>query len=234
MTRKETLANEYIELRKQFDGPDFRANAYENQISYLCKTFTITDLNDKIDAVKRAIREKANRIKNEAYLNTPEGMALKANIEAQIKTCQANYRKVHDEFESWINTEVNNLVPGGWGVNLHIGYMSGNVEIGLINRDKGNPNRKLEFGHEFNIYFDSYAYGKRAPRFDLNYGTMGSFDIFNNEIRPIYLNGLATISNNKEFLQLLLAKFIENVQNANKISEELDKLRKQLENPLNL
>lgn len=230
MTKKEKLANQYIELRKEFDGPDFKENISDNQVWYLTRNFKVWQLEDKISAVKRAIEEKEIRLKKEAYFATPEGQVFKQNIENEISKSRETYRNVKNEFENWISTEVNNMVPGNWGANLSIGYMSGNVTIGLLNRDP-DRNFEFQFGHDFTIYFDSYSFGKKKPRFELNYGTLGSFDLFEDETRPLYLNGLATISNNKEWLQILMAKFIEYVKKLTTISKEIDELGKKLNNP---
>ena len=230
MTKKEKLANEYLALRKEFDGDDFKPGLTDNQVWYLVREFKIYQLESKIESVKRAIAEKELRLKREAYYDTPEGKAYKANIELEIDNYRKDYKKMHDEFEGWIINEVNKMIPGEWGARLSIGYMSGNVEIGLINRDH-NKNAKFEFGHDFTIYFDAYSFGKKSPRFDLNYGTLGTFDLFNDETRPVYLNGLATISNNKEWLQLLMAKFIETVHKATENSKHIDELEAKLKNP---
>lgn len=230
MTKKEKLANQYIELRKEFDGPDFKENISDNQVWYLTRNFKVWQLEDKISAVKRAIEEKEIRLKKEAYFATPEGQAFKQNIENEINKSRETYHNVKDEFENWIKTEVNNMVPGNWGANLSISYMGGNVTIGLLNRDP-KRNFEFQFGHDFTIYFDSYQYRKDTPRFELNYGTLGSFDLFEDETRPLYLNGLSTISNNKEWLQILMAKFNEYVKKLNTISKEIDELGKKLNNP---
>lgn len=230
MTKKEKLANQYIELRKEFDGPDFKENISDNQVWYLTRNFNVWQLEDKISAVKRAIEEKEIRLKKEAYFATPEGQAFKQKITNEINTSRETYLNIKNEFENWIKTEVNNMVPGNWGANLSISYMGGNVTIGLLNRDP-DRNFEFQFGHDFTIYFDSYSFAKKKPRFDLNYGTIGSFDLFEDETRPLYLNGLATISNNKEWLQILMAKFIEYVKKLNTISKEIDELGKKLNNP---
>jgi len=71
MTKKEKLANEYIALRKEFDGDDFKPGLTENQIWWLVREFKVYQLEDKIDAVNRAIKEKKLRLKKEAYFETP-------------------------------------------------------------------------------------------------------------------------------------------------------------------
>jgi len=165
-------------------------------------------------------------------LKPPEGKAYKADIESQIEKYRNDYRTMHDEFQNWIISEVNRMCPGGWTAHVSFGYKSGNVEIGLINRDP-ERNSSMQFGHEFTIYFDGYTFDKKTPRFELNYGCLGCFDLFNDKTRPLYLNGLATISNNKEWLQLLMAKFIEYTNKEHELSKFGDELNNKLKNPFN-
>ena len=232
MTTKEKLAIEYLKLKKQFDGDNFKENITDNQTWYLTRNFKVQDLKDKIEAVGRAIKDKEIRLRKETYFATPEGQAYQKNIEDSIAKYRDSWKEIHDNFENWIIKKVNEMIPGNWTACLNLSsYMSGNVEIGLVNRDP-ERNFSMQFGHEFTIYFDGYNYGKKAPRFDLSYGTLGAFDIFNDETRPLYLNGLATISNNKEFLQVLMGKFIENCNSIKEISKQIDELKKKLDNPV--
>jgi hypothetical protein len=89
----------------------------------------------------------------------------------------------------------------------------------------------MQFGHDFTIYYEPSTYKSNEPRFDLNYGTLGSFDLFNDETRPVYLNGLATISNNKEWLKNLMNKFAENIKKVNALQKLREEFRNQLNNP---
>lgn len=231
MTPKEKLATEYLNLKKQLDGDNFKENITENQVWYLVKEFKVENLKYKIEVVKRAIEDKAIQIKKEAYFATSEGQAYKKEIEDCLETYHKAWKEIHNSFKNWIIKKVNEMIPGNWTANLSLSsFMSGNVEIGLVNRDP-EKDYSMQFGHTFTIYFDGYNFGKKAPRFDLNYGTLGSFNLFDDETRPLYLTGLATISNNKEFLQLLMAKFIEKCTDIKNISEQIDILNKKLDNP---
>ena len=48
MSKKEKLANQYIELKKEFDGEEFNESLAENQIWYLTKNFKVVDIENKI------------------------------------------------------------------------------------------------------------------------------------------------------------------------------------------
>lgn len=58
---KEALANEYINLRKEFDGPDFKPGLFDAK--KIAEEFKIEHLNDKIHAVKFALMERENRLR---------------------------------------------------------------------------------------------------------------------------------------------------------------------------
>ncbi len=52
---KRMLAQQYVELKKQFDGKDFKPTIQAHNVDWLVKEFKVVDLKDKISAVKRAL-----------------------------------------------------------------------------------------------------------------------------------------------------------------------------------
>ena len=58
---KKQLAQEYVELKKQFDGADFKAGIKANNVEWLVKEFKVIDLKEKIEAVRRAIAAKNSK-----------------------------------------------------------------------------------------------------------------------------------------------------------------------------
>ena len=61
-TMKRQLAKQYIELKKQFDGKDFKSSIKAHNIDYLVENFKAIDLEDKIEAVKSAIKAREKRL----------------------------------------------------------------------------------------------------------------------------------------------------------------------------
>ena len=55
---KTILAQEYIELKKQFDGNDFKTGIKAHNVEWLVKEFTASQLRDKIEAVKSALKSR--------------------------------------------------------------------------------------------------------------------------------------------------------------------------------
>ena len=230
MGKKEKLANQYLELKKEFDGPDFKENLSSNQVSFLVREFKAVDLEDKIEAMTRALAEKRRKAKIEAYYNTEEGAKIKAQLENRIEELTAQHVTNKDEFSKWVSTEIEKMLGKNWICTVGFGYSSAHIEIGLKNTDTKH-NFIFEFGHSFNIYFDAYNFGAKEPKFEMNYGTLGAFDLLKNTQRPEYLLGMATLVNNKDFLQALMAKCILHAQVDKNISKEYDQIEKQLKNP---
>lgn len=52
---KVQLAKQYIELKKQFDGKDFKPTIKAHSVDWLVSEFSVASLKDKIEAVKRAL-----------------------------------------------------------------------------------------------------------------------------------------------------------------------------------
>lgn len=60
-TTKRDLAKKYVELKKQFDGDEFKAGIKMHDIDWLVQEFSATDLEDKITAVENAIYERSKK-----------------------------------------------------------------------------------------------------------------------------------------------------------------------------
>jgi hypothetical protein len=59
---KRELAKQYIELKKQFDGDDFKPGIKAHDIDFLVNEFKAVDLRDKIEAVKSALAAKNKQV----------------------------------------------------------------------------------------------------------------------------------------------------------------------------
>ena len=99
-----------------------------------------------------------------------------------------------------------------------------------------NPERSgftFEFGHSFNVYFDLDHFSKPGPRFEMNYGCLGSFDLFTDTYRSEYLEGQGKFANNKKLLQDLFDKCMDIEKRNELLAEKQREIEKFLENPLN-
>lgn len=232
MGKKEKLANEYLALKKEFDGPDFKENITEHQVWWLVREFKANQLETKIEAVRHAIDEKNLRLKKEAFYETEEGKIYKKNIEDRTNLLISVRKSLIRSIEDFVQTYLDKNLGDGWTCQFGHGWNSCRMTIGLkaIDPERIKHNLKFEFGHEFDISWDKDFYGDEK-KFEMTYGTLGAFDLENNKIRPKYLLGMGKFSNDTSFITKLNNEFNEVNTKLMEIIKILDELKKKLENP---
>lgn len=233
MGKKEKLANQYIELKKEFDGEEFKAGLTENQIWYLTQNFKAVDLEDKITAVTNAIVAKKARLKKEAYYATPAGMKYKKNLEDKMEEYRKANKSIENQLKNYVENAIGHMLGDAWTTKVSMGYRSAYIEIGLKATDPERVEKfTFEFGQSFEIRWDRYGFGKGNPEFNMNVGTAGSFNLFGDGIRAEFYHGVATVANDKEFLQDLMAHITIADGKAKEISKLYDECERKLENPI--
>lgn len=223
-SKKLLLATNYVELKKEFDGDSFKAGLRDHNPEWLASHFTVASLEEKIEAVTNALESKKKRLALEAYYETEEGKEFLADIDNKLNWYYNDCRFLKNQFEHDVELLLNKLLGNGWGVNYSNSLGGGNVEIGLLNTDP-NRNFKFEFGHSFTIYWELKDWKNNKERLEMNYGTMGVFDLNDpNSLRKKYLLGMATIANHTEFLRTLSNMFKEFDKKLSEIYFKMDKL----------
>ena len=233
MGKKEKLANQYIELKKEFDGDEFNEVLAENQIWYLTKNFKVVDIENKIIAVKKLITTKKNRLKKEAYYATPAGMEYKNKLEDKMDEYLKVKKTIKDQLHNYVENVIGNILGDAWTTKVSMGYRSFYIEIGLKAIDPERIGKfTFEFCQSFEIHWDGYGFGKQNPTLEMNVGTTGAFNLFGDGIRTEFYRGVAAIANNKEFLQDLMAHITVADGKAREISKLYDEYKNKLDNPV--
>ena len=233
MSKKEKLANQYIELKKEFDGEEFNESLAENQIWYLTKNFKVVDIENKIIAVKKLIADKQNRLKKEAYYATPAGMEYKNKLEDKMNEYLKVKKTIKDQLHNYIENVIGNMLGDAWTTKVSMSYRYFYIEIGLKSIDPERVGKfTFEFGQSFEIHWDGYNFGKQNPTLEMNVGTTGAFNLFGDGIRTEFYRGVATVANNKEFLQDLMAHITIADGKVREISKLYDKCKNKLDNPI--
>lgn len=232
MTKKEALANMYITLKKEFDGDEFNSNLNCNKVCYLKSQFKAYQLEDKIEAVKRAIADKKLRLKKEAFYETEAGKIYKKNIEDRMNLLISVRKSLIRSVEDFVQTYLDKNLGDGWICQFSHGYDDCRMTIGLkaVNPEYIEKNFTFEFGHEFDIYWDKDYFGK-GKRFEMSYGTLGAFDLENNKLRPKYLLGMGKFCSDTSFITKLSNEFDEVNTKLMEIGKSIDELNKKYENP---
>ena len=233
MGKKEKLANQYIELKKEFDGEEFNESLAENQIWYLTKKFKVVDIENKIIAVKKLIADKQNRLKKEAYYATPAGMEYKNKLEDKMNEYLKVKKTIKDQLHNYIENVIGNMLGDAWTTKVSMSYRYFYIEIGLKSIDPERVGKfTFKFGQSFEIHWDGYNFGKQNPTLEMNVGTTGAFNLFGDGIRTEFYRGVATVANNKEFLQDLMAHITITDGKVREISKLYDECKNKLDNPI--
>ena len=239
MNQKEKLIRQYFALKHRFDLNEpgcskvCPSEPTPVDLRYMSKEFKVADLEYKISAVESSLRQQAVRIERENYFATEEGKKAKENAENEQKSLWEEHKKLMNELKDWLDNELHYLYGDNWLCTANLGYKSVNLEIGVKNKNPERPGYIFEFGHSFNVYFDLDYFGKPGPRFEMNYGCLGAFDLFTDTYRSEYLEGQGKFANNKKLLQDLFDK-CKDIANRNELLDEKQReIEKFLKNPLN-
>lgn len=239
MSQKEKLIRQYFALKHRFDLNEHGCSKVcpseptPADIRYMSKEFKVMDLEYKISAVESSLRRQSVRIERENYFATEEGKKAKENAENEKANLWTQHKNLMIELENWLNNELRYLYGDNWLCTVNSGYKSINFEIGVKNKNPERHGFVFEFGHSFNVYFDLDHFGKPGPRFEMNYGCLGSFDLFTDTYRSEYLEGQGKFANNKKLLQDLFDKCMD-IEKRNEVLEnKMKEIEKFLENPLN-
>ena len=162
--------------------------------------------NDRIREILKKRKEELEAAKEE-YTNMRE-------------TCIADMEVRMNAFiKEWLGEEWG--CKPGWGTNM---------EIGIVEEVK-DGHAWFVFGHSFSVYYDTPIFHKDKRKFQMNYGTMGSFDIFDNPIRTKYVIGMGEFLRNTENLEILKSSLYNYVEELERIEDTLDKIGCELKNP---
>ena len=239
MKQKEKLIRQYYALKHKFDMNEncirpWPAEPSEKDVISMSREFKVNELEYKIESVENALKKQSIRIESEKYFATDEGKKDKENVENKIANLNTKQKNLVIEFENWLNVEIRYMFGDSWLTRVSFGWKSVNIEIGLKNIHPENSYDIFEFGHSFNIHFDLdnyYIEKNKKPRFEMNYGTMGSFDLFDDTYRSLYLEGLGRLANNKVMLQNIFYKCNEYTIEDYNIEKEIGELEEYLKNP---
>jgi len=238
MSQKEKLIRQYFALKHKFDMNENCVNPCpaeptEKDIRSMQKEFKVMDLEYKISCVETALRNQSIRLERENYFATEEGKFAKENAENEKSNLWTQHKNLLIELENWLNNEIHYLFGNNWLCQVNTGYRSVHIAIGMKNIHPEKSGGVFEFGHSFDITYDKDSFYNPGVRFEMNYGCMGAFDLFEDTYRSEYLEGQGKFANNKKLLKDLFDK-IEDIENRNnELEKKMREIEKWLENPTN-
>lgn len=227
-TIKEKLFKEYVITQNKvdvlkgvtptFDGSDEFFTS--RNFSYMATTYTKEELKRNIEYANRAYEMEVERLRIENYYNTEEGKERKATLEKKMKDLEDAINKYVVDEHKRLNAFIKEWLGEDWGCNFCGGIM---MTIGIVEKIVGEDCNSFIFGHSFDLYFEN--------RFEMNYGTMGCFDVFKSEKRVQFLVGMAKFAENKDKLECLKSRLCDAVNFLRLMNSEYNDLNYELKHP---
>lgn len=230
MTKKESLLLEVCRLENEYASINSEPRKYD--IEELTermwfygnsRSFTVYELENKIQGIKNSISKLLKEQEIDAYFQTAEGAALKAELEAGIKAKHAEIDNLTESTEDFLKGWIHELLGESWSVRY---LCDRRVEFCATDAD-GKP----IFGQTLEVYFNRKRASWDDERFELNVGTTGSFDILDSDRAEFYI-ALGTFLGAKDKMAELRELLLDYADQMNAIWKEGRQLKERLENPL--
>jgi hypothetical protein len=227
-TIKERLFKEYVIAQNKLDKlngvtPIFEASEEfftRHNFRYLATTYTKEELRRNIEYAKLGYDVQVEKLRIENYYNTEEGKERKATLEKKMKDLEDAIDKYVVDEHKRLNAFIKEWLGEDWGCNFYGGTM---MDIGIVEKVTDNNYNSFLFGHSFSLYFGN--------RFEMNYGTMGSFDVFKSEKRVQFLVGMAKFAENKDKLEYLKSRLSDAANFISLMNCEYNDLNDELKHP---
>lgn len=231
MTTKEKLLLQVYQIRNEIntlkgeptvDLDDF---CKSNRLYYMSREYSVSELHRRIEMYKQELKNLEIKIEAERFYSTEVGKKLKAKIENELESYRKEWESTEAQVRCFIETRLKEHVGEHWFVDrISDSFLS----IGVMETEKGGA----VFGQTIDIYYSSYGLDK--GRFDINIGTCGSFNPFeqNTGDRAKFYIDFGKLMSNIDLLEQIKSNLTWYSEFIRDIRNKFDKLEKQLKNPL--
>lgn len=207
MTQKEKLYFEYLEIQnsiyavkgetdKQINLDEF---SKKGRFMAVARNSVVYDLQKSIKYAKQQLERYQFEAERDAWFKTAEGAQWKQDKEAQMQSIREQEMELLERARQYASVTVQQVIGAHFDVTS---FGESSMTIGLVKEYKDGKPVAL-FGHTFEVFFER-DYFKKELRWELNYPTMGGFDLNEeNNTRTQYLVGLAKFASNKTLVPSL-------------------------------
>jgi Tfp pilus assembly protein PilE len=240
-TRKETLLIEIYNLRNQIcelkgkEQTNIEQFTKSTQFYNELRTWKEYQLKVRLEQMQELLEQTKHEVEvthqRENYYSTTEGQARKAELEQQLQQSEQEWQRIEQSAIDSINARLQTALGEQWAV---INYQTTNLRLGVKNND-ATENRDFIFGQEVEIYYNPRKrWNEEGERFEMNFGSCGSFDILpenNNGSFAEFHIGIGRLLADQELCQWLQTTLRTTRQQLEQLGEEIEMLRQQLNNP---
>lgn len=181
------------------------------------RNHTIKELEDDLAYAKLSLAVTKHKAKVDAFFATEAGVKYRAELEAKHESLMAAYEDYKTTTLRWVRDFLDKVVGCEWKIRSFC-----NTGFTLQMCDE---NDNALFGHDIDYHYSSFE-----GRFEINYGSFGSFDPTASPYRSAYLKGMATLADPavaKDMKKILMGYS----KQCARIRKEESNIKSQLQNP---
>ena len=237
MTRKEILFRENITLWNEYNtligaattDLDEYAQTYKYQKALKeSRAFDLERANDSLrQKIEKAKAEKERAAKVEAFYQTPEGIRLMAELDAQELTAIVEFKETDEAMRSELQGFIHRTLGGYWTLET-FGPTCVSFAIAKPGEEKGTV-----FGQTIEVFYERNSWFTGKDRFEVSVGSTGSFEALSTDQgdRARFYIDLGKFLADQQGLQALRDRLFEHADKMNEIRARIKAVQDRKDNP---
>ena len=237
MTRKEILFRENITLWNEYHtltgaattDLDEYAQTYKYQKALKeSRAFDLEQANESLrQKIEKAKAEKEHAAKVEAFYQTPEGIRLLSELDAQELTAIVEFKETDEAMRSELQGFIHRTLGDYWTLET-FGPTCVSFAIAKPGEDKGTV-----FGQTIEIFYERNSWFTGKDRFEVSVGSTGSFEALsaNQGDRARFYIDLGKFLADQQGLQQLRDRLYEHADKMDQIRARIKAVQDRKDNP---
>ena len=237
MTRKEILFRENITLWNEYHtltgaattDLDEYAQTYKYQKALKeSRAFDLEQANESLrQKIEKAKAEKEHAAKVEAFYQTPEGIRLMAELDAQELAAIVEFKETDEAMRSELQGFIHRTLGDYWTLET-FGPTCVSFAIAKPGEDKGTV-----FGQTIEIFYERTSWFTGKDRFEVSVGSTGSFEALsaNQGDRARFYIDLGKFLADQQGLQQLRDRLYEHADKMDQIRARIKAVQDRKDNP---
>jgi hypothetical protein len=237
MTKKENLYFELLKVQEEVSmrkyNRSYKAIAldeYVNSDKFRkdADRLTVAKIEEDTRVWQKQLNELNAKDAVAAWLETEDGKAYVEQRKNRMEEIRQTRHNILDTKRADVSKAVKSLLGEQWDVTS---FGSTTMEISIVEKylEDGTPIRL--FGHGFDIYYSKNWHDENYL-WEMNYGTMGSFDLNDsNNTRIEFLVGAAKFASDQNMVPALRDSLHDMVRELETLDREYWKLEKEVKEP---
>lgn len=237
MTRKEILFRENITLWNEYNtligaattDLDEYAQTYKYQKALKeSRAFDLERANESLrQKIEKAKAEKERAAKVEAFYQTPEGIRLLSELDAQELAAIVEFKETDEAMRAELKSYIQRTLGGYWTLET-FGPTCVSFAIAKPGEEKGTV-----FGQTIEVFYERNSWFTGKDRFEVSVGSTGSFEALstNQGDRARFYIDLGKFLADQQGLQTLRDRLYEHADKMDQIRARIKAVQDHKDNP---